>query len=48
MDAQVGLRTIALTLFLNLFFRFLLAAALCHDFYLVDSNGTLNAESNSL
>ena len=28
MDAQVGLKTIALTLFLNLFFRFLLAAAL--------------------
>ena len=35
-DAQVGLKTIALTLFLNLFFYFLPAAALCHDFSLVD------------
>ena len=37
MDAQVGLKTIALTLFLKLFFYFLPAAALCHDFSLVDS-----------
>ena len=37
MDAQVGLKTIALTLFLNLFFHFLPAAALCDDFSLVDS-----------
>ena len=32
MDAQVGLKTIALTLFLKIFFHFLPAAALCHDF----------------
>ena len=37
MDAQVGLKTIALKLFLNLFFYFLPTAALCHDFLLVDS-----------
>ena len=37
MDAQVGLKTTALTLFLNLFFHFLPAAALCDDFSLVDS-----------
>ena len=37
MDAQVGLKTTALTLFLNLFFYFLPAAALCNDFSLVDS-----------
>ena len=43
MDAQVGLKTIALTLFLNLFFYFLPAAALWHDLSLVDSV----AESNS-
>ena len=48
MDAQVGLKTIALTHFLNLFFHFLPAAALCHDFSLVDSVETLNVESNSL
>ena len=46
MDAQVGLKTMALTLFLNLFFYFLPAAALCHDFSLVDSVETF-AESNS-
>ena len=39
MDAQVGLKTIAL----NLFFYFLPAAALCHDFLLVDSVETQNA-----
>ena len=38
----------SLTLFLNLFFYFLPAAALCHDFSLVDSVKTLNAKSNSL
>ena len=37
MDAQVGLKTIAVTLFLNIFFYFLPAAALCDDFSLVDS-----------
>ena len=37
MEAQVGLKTTALTLFLNLFFHFLPAAALCDDFSLVDS-----------
>ena len=46
MDAQVGLKTIALILCLNLFFYFLPAAALCHDFALVDSVETLNADSN--
>ena len=37
MDAQVGLKTITITLilFLNLFFYFLPAAALCHDFSFV-------------
>ena len=47
MDAQVGLKTIALILFLNLFFYFLSAAALCHDFSLVDSVETYIAKSNS-
>ena len=47
MDALVVLKTIDLTLFLNVFFYFLPAAALCHDFSLVDSFETLNAESNS-
>ena len=37
MEAQVRLKTIALTLFPNLFFYFFPAAALCHDFSLVDS-----------
>ena len=37
MDAQVGLKTIALTLFLNLFFYFLPEAALCPNFSLVDT-----------
>ena len=37
LDAKVGLKTIALTLFMNLFFYFLPAAVLCHDFSLVDS-----------
>ena len=38
MDARVGLlKTIALKLFLNLYFYFLPAAALCHDFSLVES-----------
>ena len=37
METQVGLKTIALTLFLNLYFYFLPAAALCHDFSLVDN-----------
>ena len=37
METQVGLKTIALTLFLNLFFHFLPAAALSDDFLLVDS-----------
>ena len=37
METQVGLKTTALTLFLNLFFHFLPAAALCDDFSLVDS-----------
>ena len=48
MDAQVGLKTNALILFLNLFFYFLPAAALCHNFSLVDSVETLNAKLNSL
>ena len=37
LETQVGLKTIALTLFLNLFLYFLPAAALCHDLSLVDS-----------
>ena len=37
METQVGLKMTALTLFLNLFFHFLPAAALCDDFSLVDS-----------
>ena len=37
METQVGLKTTALTLFLNLFIHFLPAAALCDDFSLVDS-----------
>ena len=37
METQVGLKTTALTHFLNLFFHFLPAAALCDDFSLVDS-----------
>ena len=37
METQVGLKTTALTLFPNLFFHFLPAAALCDDFSLVDS-----------
>ena len=37
METQVGLKRTALTLFLNLFFHFLPAAALCDDFSLVDS-----------
>ena len=37
METQVGLKTTALTLFLNLFFYFLPAAALCDDFSFVDS-----------
>ena len=37
METQDGLKTTALTLFLNLFFHFLTAAALCDDFSLVDS-----------
>ena len=37
MEAQVGLKTTALTLFLNIFFHFLPAAALCDGFSLVDS-----------
>ena len=37
METQVGLKTTALTLFLNLFFHFLPAAALCDDFSSVDS-----------
>ena len=36
MDAQVGLKTTPLTLFLIFFFHFLPAAALCDDFSLVD------------
>ena len=36
-ETQDVLKTIALTLFLNLFFYFLPAAALCDDFSLVDS-----------
>ena len=36
-DTSFGLRTTALTLFLNLFIHFLPAAALCDDFSLVDS-----------
>ena len=43
MDAQVGLKTMALTLFLNLYFYFLPAAALCHDFSLVDSDSIKNS-----
>ena len=46
MDAQVGLNTIAPTLIPNRFFNFLPAAALCHDFALVDSVETLNADSS--
>ena len=41
METQVGLKTTALTLFLNLFFHFLSAAALCDDFSLVDNIHTL-------
>ena len=37
MDAQVGLKTTALTLILNLFFYFLPTASLCDDFLIVDS-----------
>ena len=37
MGTQVGLKMTALTLFLNIFFHFLPAAALCDDFSLVDS-----------
>ena len=37
METQVGLKMTALTLFLNLFFHFLPAAALCDEFSLVDS-----------
>ena len=37
METQVGLKMTARTLFLNLFFHFLPAAALCDDFSLVDS-----------
>ena len=40
MDSQDGLKTIALPLFLNIFFHFLSAGALCHDFSLVDSVAT--------
>ena len=47
METQDGLKTSALTLFLNLFFHFLPAAALCDDFSLVDSVETYNAETNS-
>ena len=47
METQVGLKTTALTLFLNLFFHFLPAATLCDDFSLVDSVETYNAETNS-
>ena len=46
METQVGLKMTALTLFLNLFFHFLPAAALCDDFSLVDSVETENAETN--
>ena len=37
METLVGLKTIVLTLFLIFFLLFPLAAALCHDFSLVDS-----------
>ena len=37
METQVGLKTIALTLFLIFFLLFPLAAALSDDFLLVDS-----------
>ena len=37
MDTQIGLKTTALTLFLNLFFYYLPAAALFDDFSLVDN-----------
>ena len=37
METQDGLKTTALPLFLNSFFHFLPAAALCDDFSLVDS-----------
>ena len=47
METQDGLKTTALTLFLNLFFHFLPAATLCDDFSLVDSVRTYNAETNS-
>ena len=36
-DSQDGLKTIALPLFLNIFFYFLPTAVLCDDFSLVDS-----------
>ena len=45
MEAQVRLKTTDPTLFLNLFFHFLPAAALCDDFSLVDSVETENAET---
>ena len=48
MDSQDGLNTIALPLFLNIFFWFLPAAVLCDDFSLVDSVKTEDAETNSL
>ena len=48
MDIQVGLKTTALTLFLNLFFYDLPAADLFDDFSLVDSVETQNAKTNSL
>ena len=48
METQVGWKTTALTLFLNLSFHFLPAAALCDDFSLVDSVKTEDAETNSL
>ena len=47
METQVGLKTTALTLLLNLFFHFLPAAAVCDDYSLVDSVETYNAETNS-
>ena len=48
MDTQVALKTTTLPLFLNLFFHFLPAAALCDDFLLVKSVKTEIAETNSV
>ena len=47
METQVGLKTTALTLFLNLLFHFLPAAALCDDFSFVNSVETDKVDSTN-